>query len=349
MKNANMKKHINYPKIKQFRQVVSDINHSSSFVGLDQDEKPIYNNALKKPVVTFNGTVKLHGTNASFCYNKELGFWTQSRGQIITPESDNGGFSKYAYSIKDELMQLITDISTTQGIDLEESIISVYGEWAGQGIQKGVGISTLEKAFYIFGIKVSAYNDESKDAYWIDYKGFKNEDARVYNMLDFKTYSVDVDFSMPQLSQNVFAEITQDVESECPVAKHFGVDNGLGEGVVWTANYKGNNYRFKVKGQKHSVTKVKKLASVDVEKLKTIQDFAEYAVTENRVNQGIKEIFGDGDLDRSKMGDFLRWIIKDVMSEESDTMTQNGLEAKDVNKYISFRAREMFFKLESIF
>ena len=344
-----MIKIIKFPKIKQFRQVVSDINHASSYEGLDKDGNPIYNNAKKKPVVTFNGTIKLHGTNASFCYNEKLGFWTQSREQIITPESDNAGFSQFANSIKNDLITLIKDISTTQGIDLSESIISVYGEWAGKGIQKGVGISTLEKSFYTFGIKVSNLNNEDDKPYWIDFKGFRNEDLKVYNILDFPTFSVDVDFSMPQLSQNTFADITKDVEKECPVAKHFGVENGLGEGVVWTANYKGNNYRFKVKGQKHSVTKVKKLASVDVEKLKTIQDFVEYAVTENRVEQGIKAIFGDGDLDRSKMGDFLRWIIKDITSEESDTMSENSLEPKDVNKYISFRAREMFFKLESVF
>ena len=46
------------------------------------------------------------------------------------------------------------------------------------------------------------------------------------------------------------------------------------------------------------------------------------------------------------MGDFLRWIVKDINSEKMDTMVDNGLEPKDVNKYISNKAREMFFKLQ---
>ena len=202
----------------------------------------------------------------------------------------------------------------------------------------------------MFGIKVSAINDESFDSYWIGFDDFRNEDKRVFNILDFETYSMDVDFNMPQLSQNALAEITTKVEKECPVAKRFGIDNGLGEGVVWSTTYKGKNYRFKVKGQKHSVTKVKKLASVDVEKLNSIKEFVDYAVTENRVNQGVQIIFGSSDnIDRKKMGDFLRWVISDITNEEGDTMKENDLSSKDVNKHISFKAREMFFKLESAF
>lgn len=103
---------------------------------------------------------------------------------------------------------------------------------------------------------------------------------------------------------------------------------------------------MKVKGEKHSVTKVKTLASVDVEKMNSIHDFVEYTVTENRVQQGIDELFNSPyEYDRSKTGDFLRWIVNDIMSEEMDTMTENNLKPKDVNKYISHKAREMFFNI----
>lgn len=76
----------------------------------------------------------------------------------------------------------------------------------------------------------------------------------------------------------------------------------------------------------------------------TKQEFVEYAVTQQRFDQAITEIFGRiENIDVTKMGDFLRWIIKDIMSEEMDTMTENDLEPKDVNKYISHKAKEMFF------
>ena len=48
-------------------------------------------------------------------------------------------------------------------------------------------------------------------------------------------------------------EITEAVENECPVGKHFGV-SGVGEGVVWTCVSEGWNDSgtwFKVKGEAH--------------------------------------------------------------------------------------------------
>jgi hypothetical protein len=342
-----MKKHISYPKIAQFRNIVSTINREIEFTGLDEEGNAMYDKSIKKPTLTFKGTVKLHGTNASVCFNSIDGFWIQSRQNIITPEKDNAGFAFFAESHKVELCSLIDKIVNEHQIDTNIHTVSIYGEWAGKGVQKSVGISELDKAFYVFGVKISKPQDEEFNAYWLDSSNIKNTDCRIFNVEDYETYSIDVDFNMPQLAQNKFAEITEQVEKECPISKAFGVDNGLGEGVVWSVEHKGNTHRFKVKGDKHSVTKVKKLASVDVEKLKNIQEFVEYSVTENRFNQAIENVFGKDDLDVKRMGDFLRWIIKDITLEEMDTMVANSLEPKDVNKYISNKAREMFFKAQN--
>ena len=342
-----MKKHISYPKITQFRNVVSNINREITFIGLDEDGNAIYDPSIKKPTLTFKGTVKLHGTNASVCFNSENGFWIQSRQNIITIEKDNAGFAFFAESHKIQLCSLLDDLIDENQIDTKVYTVSIYGEWAGKGIQKGVGISQLDKAFYVFGVKVSKPQDEEFNAYWIDSSNVRNAECRIFNVEDYETYSIDVDFNMPQLAQNKFGEITEKVENECPISKAFGIDNGLGEGVVWSVEYKDSVHRFKVKGDKHSVTKVKKLASVDVEKLKTIQDFINYSVTENRFNQAIENVFGKEDLDVKKMGDLIRWFLKDVASEEMDTMVENGLEPKDVNKYISTKVREMFFKAQN--
>jgi len=342
-----MKKHISYPKIAQFRNVVSNINRKITFTGLDEDGNAIYDPSIKKPTLTFKGTVKLHGTNASVCFNSENGFWIQSRQNIITVEKDNAGFAFFAESHKIELCSLLDDLIDEHQIDTKVYTVSIYGEWAGKGIQKGVGISQLDKAFYVFGVKVSKPQDEEFNAYWIDSSNVRNAECRIFNVEDYETYSIDVDFNMPQLAQNKFGEITEKVENECPISKAFGIENGLGEGVVWSVEYKDSVHRFKVKGDKHSVTKVKKLASVDVEKLKTIQEFINYSVTENRFNQAIENVFGKEELDVKKMGDFIRWFVKDIASEEMDTMVENGLEPKDVNKYISTKVREMFFKAQN--
>ena len=99
-----------------------------------------------------------------------------------------------------------------------------------------------------------------------------------------------------------------------------------------------------VKGELHSSSKVKTLAAVDVEKLETIQKFIEYVVTESRVNQAIENVFPNSEpLDVKKMGDVIRWVVNDVIKEEMDTMVENNVEPKEINKYISVKTREMFF------
>ena len=341
-----MKKHISYPKIQQFRNIVANINREITFTGLDANGDAIYDPSIKKPILKFKGTVKLHGTNASVCYNSEEGLWVQSRQNVITVDKDNAGFAFFAESKKQVLLDIINEIFIGYSLDSDKVTVSLYGEWAGKGIQKGVGISELDKAFYIFGVKVSNLKDEDFNSYWLDSSDIRSTEDRIFNVEDYETYSIDVDFNMPQLSQNKFAEITEKVEAECPISKAFGVDNGLGEGVVWSVEYKGNVHRFKVKGEKHSVSKVKKLAPVNTERLESIQEFVEYSVTKPRFDQAIQEVFGDvGNIDVRKMGDFLRWIIGDITSEEMDTMVENGLEPKDVNKYISAKAKEMFFEV----
>jgi hypothetical protein len=106
-------------------------------------------------------------------------------------------------------------------------------------------------------------------------------------------------------------------------------------------------HRFKVKGEKHSSSKVKTLAAVDVDKLNSITEFIEYAVTDSRFKQALENTYPNNEpIDVKKMGDLIRWVVNDVIKEESDTLVKNGLEPKDVNKYISTKVREMFFKLE---
>jgi hypothetical protein len=164
---------------------------------------------------------------------------------------------------------------------------------------------------------------------------------RIYNIRNFPTYSIDIDFNYPELAQNKLAELTEAVGTECPVAKVFGF-SGTGEGIVWVGQHNGQTYRFKVKDERHSVTKVKTLAAVDVELVESIRDFVEYAVTPQRVEQAIAEIGSD---DQSKIGDILRWVVNDIWKEETDTLVANGLadERGKVNKAISNKAREVYF------
>lgn len=341
-----MKKMIKFPSIEQFRSTVANIKRRYNFVGLDENGEAIYDHTLPKPTLVFKGTVKLHGTNAAICYNDVSGFWAQSRENIISIEKDNAGFAFFAESKKDVLINLAKEVARRENIDLTNNTVTIYGEWCGGNIQKGVAVCNLPKSFFIFGVKISPFEVEGLEkqapAYWVDYSDLGNSEDRIYNIDDFPTYTMEVDFNTPELVQNKLSELTIAVEDECPVGKAFGF-SGIGEGIVWSTEVNGETYRFKVKGEKHSSSKVKVLAAVDVEKVENIQKFVDYAVTESRLNQAIENVFPNNEpLSMNKFGEIVRWMVNDIVKEEMDVMTQNGLEPKSVNSKISFKTKEMF-------
>lgn len=336
-----MKRHISYPSIEQFRNVCSSVIRQATFEGLDENGNAIYNPGAKKPILIFKGTVKLHGTNAGVSYKYEDGIWAQSRENIITSAKDNAGFAFFVETHTNAFINLMNRLAMSNNLDLNTHTLTIFGEWVGKGIQKGVAISNLEKSLFIFGAKVSDPSNEQA-SYWIETTGLRSPADNIYNVEDYGVFEVEVDFNMPQLTQNKLIELTNEVELKCPVGAAFGFD-GIGEGIVFTAEYKGCSHRFKSKGEKHSVTKVKVLNSVDTEKLNSIAEFVDYAVTKNRFEQGVKTIFGDSDPDVEGIADLMRWFINDIIKEESDTMAENGLEPKDVGKYVSNKVRGMFF------
>jgi hypothetical protein len=123
--------------------------------------------------------------------------------------------------------------------------------------------------------------------------------------------------------------------------------SGIGEGIVWVGHYEGVRHVFKTKGEKHSVSKVKKIAAIDVEKVNSIREFVEYAVTENRMKQAIEELFTSQGIEPAiqQMGDYLRWVMKDIAKEEADTLGENNLVLKDVGRYVSQKAKVWFQEL----
>ena len=344
-----MKRHIKYSKTGQFREVIGAINRNVGYTGDDANGDPIYDPSIKKPVLTFTGTVKAHGTNGGVCYNDVESLWVQSRRDVLGIDEDgknkdNAGFNFFIQANKEAFIEICKQVAKDNDIDTSIYTITVYGEWAGGNIQKSVALNQIEKAFFIFAAKVSKIGDDEFKSYYVGIENYRNPEKRIFNIRDYGVYSIDIDFNMPQLVQNKLSELTIAVEEECPIGKAFGI-SGIGEGIVWQCHYNGSTHRFKVKGEKHSVSKVKVLAPVDVEKLNSINEFVEYAVTQNRFEQAMTETFGDDELQRERMGELIRWMVNDITSEEMDTMVENKLEPKDVNKYISTKTRDMFFEV----
>ena len=330
---------IKFPSIESFRHTCKTVKMQAQYQGQDENDKAIMDPFAEMPVIEFTGTVKLHGTNAGVAYDGE-NLWAQSRKNVITPEKDNAGFAFFVESNRDLFIEMMRKIRFEIGVESGDTTV-IYGEWCGKGIQKGVAITELDKMFVVFKVKVATVNKEDSN-YWVDLDSCKFQpiwghfnDVRVFFIDQFPIYKMEIDFSKPEESQNKLIDLTMAVEAECPVGKHFGV-SGIGEGIVWSAG----EHIFKVKGEKHSVTKVKKLASVDIEKVNSIKEFVEYACTENRLKQGIDEVFTLQGIEPSKKDIrlFISWINRDVVKEEMDTLASNGLTPKDVGSALSRKA-----------
>jgi len=311
---------IKYPKIGQFRNAIKAVRDHCSYHGL----------AL--PTLSYTGTVKLHGTNASIVYRNGV-MEVQSRNNVITPEKDNAGFANWAKENESQWLEYLKPFAPKDST----KPLTVYGEWCGGNIQKGVGITSLPKMFVIFGFRCG----EETETSWLNCPPCPPiKDTHL--ITDFPTYLVSIDFNNPELMTNHLTMLTEAVEKECPVAKAMGVANGVGEGIVWkptNVDYLKGDFFFKVKGEKHSVSHVKTLAPVDVEKLNSVLEFIEYAVTRNRVEQAVKEL--GASLDKHT-GDVIRWVFNDIMAEEEDTLKANGLTRKDLGRHLSGAARKHY-------
>ena len=337
-------RHIAFPSVEQFRNTVMDIGLRATYIGRAEDNTPLYDENLPKPTLTFKGTVKLHGTNAGVCFHPGSGLWFQSRESIITLEQDNAGFARWAEANREAFGPLFAALAEANGIVFgADTVLSLYGEWVGKGIQAGVGIAEIPKAYFLFGASVS---DGEAEEVWLETAGLRSVEHRIFHVEDYATYAIAIDFNAPQAAQAQLAELTAQVEAECPIAKAHGV-LGVGEGIVWTADFLGKRFRFKVKGEKHSVSKVREIAGIAPEKLASIEEFVAYALTENRFQQALSVVFGDPKrADIRRFGEVIKWINQDVLKEETDTLEASGLTWKEVNGPIAARTRALFFALE---
>lgn len=352
-------KAIKYPKIGQFRNVVKQVSEMATFGGIDENGNVIRNRDAKLPTLKFKGTTKLHGTNASVIFDDVDGYRPQSRERVLTIKNDNFGFAAFAEKNKVVFMHFIKHIRQKHQIDLTQNSICIYGEWAGQGIQKGVAISKLPKRFYIFGIRIKpivteTFNDSNQEeqqhpSLWLDCDGISSHDNGIYNINEFPCWELNIDFSHPQAVQNTLVEITDGVEKCCPVSSQFMDEHGntiegVGEGVVWTSEYKGQTLRMKIKGEKHSASKVKTVAKVDPEKMKSTEEFVDMTVTENRVRQAIQSVDGcDGT--NKYLGQIIKWVHKDIIDEETDTLVASGLIWKDVASRVTLKIKDIYMNL----
>lgn len=340
---------IRFPSIEQFRSTIHHVKNHTRYAGKDADGNAVYDHSRPLPTLKFYGTVKLHGTNAGIVYDIATdSFIYQSRERELSLTSDNAGFMlammKHENVFIDIFSQAMHEIFVPRAPITK---VAVFGEWCGSNIQKGVALTGLDKMFVVFAVKV-VFADETTR--WLPVGEFDIHypEYHIYNIDTFPNYEIDIDFNFPEIAQNKMIEITEAVEAECPVGKYFGV-SGIGEGVVWTCvtpGYNDSGTWFKVKGEKHSSSKVKTLAAVDVEAVENMKAFIESVVTESRLEQGLDNLVREQLLpfEMKSLGDFIRWVYNDVVKEEADTIVANQIDTKKLGSAIANVARPWYIQ-----
>lgn len=324
---------LKFPPIEQFRHTIAKVNRKAQFVGLDEAGEPIFNPLAVRPELIFVGTVKLHGTNAGIVFD-ERGVTFQSRERELTAEADNCGFYAHMSQQHDALESLRMKIGGS-GV--------IYGEWCGQGTQKGVAISSCPKMFVVFAAKIG---DE-----WVPPSGLlalEEPASSIYSICHYETWRVAINFESLASAQNLLVELTTEVEKQCPVGAAFGID-GIGEGIVWrcvTPGWESSDFWFKVKGEKHSESKVKVLAEIDTEAMFQAEQFVTRAVTEQRLEHGLQNLRDEQmkPFEMSSIGDFLRWVFNDILKEEADVIAMSGLDPKKLGGPIAIKAKRWYIE-----
>lgn len=292
-----MTKYYRYSSIQQLHGVTNWVKHNCTATDGNY------------PTVSYEGTVKIDGTNASIVrqLTADTPFMFRSREREIVPGDDHMGFATWGTeNIEGLLNPLYRHIASFfENVYPEETEVQIVGEWCGEGISKGVGVCLIPKTFVVFGIRIVPVSENENIWFtrqWVErfIQPFTRSDF--HYIYEFDTWVVDVDFSNPSAVQPALEQLARQVEKRCPVAGKLIVDPDsnmilIGEGVVWTPIGSTTStfvdcgeLSFKTKGNLHKVTKTRTVVSINVEKVASIAEFTNNTVTEQRLVQGVAKL-----------------------------------------------------------
>ncbi|MGD1919153.1 MAG: RNA ligase family protein [Pleurocapsa sp.] len=299
----------------------------------------------KVPVVTYRAKIKLHGTNAGVQVTPDGEVAAQKRSQIIYPKSDNAGFATWVGQNIEYFSQL-----------KKETNLTIFGEWCGSNIQKGVAVSQIKrKVFAVFAIQ---YGGVGAEIAKLEIRPEKIREILPQHddifVLPYHGEAITLDFGDSQqlkAASETINQMVEKVEAIDPWVKAtFGIE-GIGKGLVMYPETNDVVIRegctelvIKAKGEKHRVVKSKEAVQIDPETAQNIAEFVELFVTEARLQQAFTEACEE-ELNIKKMGSFLKWISQDIQKESSAELVASDLTWKEVHKPISNAARKWYSDL----
>ncbi len=298
----------------------------------------------KADCITYRAKIKLHGTNAGVQVTPEGIVAAQKRSQIITSKNDNVDFAAWVEQNRDYFSQLKSSKN-----------ITIFGEWCGTNVQKGVAISQIgRKVFAVFAIQ---YGGTGLDIAKLEIRPEKIREVLPQHqdifVLPYYDEAIALDFgdkNKLQAAADTINQMVATVEAIDPWVKEtFGIE-GVGEGLVMYPETDDVVIRegytelmFKAKGEQHRVVKTKTSVEVDPAIAADVEQFVELFVTEARLNQALNEAC-NGELNIRKMGQFLKWISLDIQKESTAELAAADLTWKQVHKSVSNAAREWYAK-----
>lgn len=297
-----------------------------------------YNSLEVKPTVKFRGTVKLHGSNGGVRVTPDA-VVAQGRNRELSIQSDNFGFAHFVAG-REGHFRFLADQCNGEG-----DTATIYGEWCGQGIQKGVAVASLPKMFVVFAI-----HDHAADS-WVDIHAL-NLDApvldslnadNIYLITQAPVFELEIDFNNPLPAAEEISRLTLQVEEVCPFGKLLGVE-GTGEGIVWNSHNYPVHLTFKSKGEKHKKGGPKNHVPVDPEKVANIGALVDLLLPEWRLEQGFSYLRENNiPVANTSTGDYLKWISKDILKEEGDRIAANPYPWKEIVGTVMTRAKAYYF------
>ena len=149
---------IKFPSISRPQVVFPHIRNAAQYVGISQ-QKPVYNESLPLPTLTFKGTVKVDGANCAIVKTRrgpetaateatyEQSY--QSRQKILAPDDDFNGFAAHMVEHEEVTNRLFKEVAASiielKGMNQDEvdsiKTIVIFGEWCGDTIQRKIAIS----------------------------------------------------------------------------------------------------------------------------------------------------------------------------------------------------------------
>lgn len=327
-----------FPSIESYRNAIANARRSHVSYG-----QPLR-------VIPYEGTVKLHGTNAGIRIRQDS-IMPQSRERVLSITSDNAGFAHFALQNEAHFRQLSWFISNLLGVDAHQ--LTIFGEWCGGNIQSKVGLNALDKHFVVFNV----WNHETEtmlDRAWMDTLVAQADTLAWYNganihfIYEIPRFEITIDFTQPEQYTEELERLTLEVEEACPWTTYRGA-TGIGEGIVWVAKGDTGNsrYWFKTKGVKHQgkdESRVKTL-SADPVKVGAMRELVLLILPEWRLEQGITVLKERGDeIAQKSTGKYLKWINEDIIKEETNQILANPWTKKELDPYINQRAKDYFFK-----